>query len=67
VPCTGDFFLVARSGERYEFSVRNFSPDSGEACTPGPGEYLTPRDDGTLLYTTSYDPNIRGVLRETTG
>jgi hypothetical protein len=63
VPCTGRFFFVGRKGPRYEFSVAHFSADSGKACTPGAGEYLTPQDDGTLLYTTSYDPGIRGTLR----
>jgi hypothetical protein len=64
VPCTGQFYFLGHSGQRYEFSVRNFSADSGEACTPGAGEYLTPQKDGTLLYTTGYDPGIRGTLRK---
>lgn len=63
VPCTGRFLLVGRKGRKYEFSVAEFSADSGKACTPGAGEYLTPQENGTLLYTTSYDPGIRGTLQ----
>ena len=62
VPCFGDLFFHDFSGGRYEFSVENFSAASGDGCTPGAGEYLTPQGDGTLLYTTGYDPAIRGIL-----
>jgi hypothetical protein len=62
VPCFGDLFFHDLSGGRYEFSVENFSAASGKGCTPGAGEYLTPQGDGTLLYTTGYDPAIRGIL-----
>ncbi len=63
VPCFGDLYFYDFVGGRYEFSVRNFSPASGDECSPGAGEYLTPLDDGTLLYTTGYDASIRGILR----
>jgi hypothetical protein len=65
VPCFGDLFFHDFSGGRYEFSVENFSAASSEGCTPGAGEYLTPQADGTLLYTTGYDPAIRGILYKT--
>jgi hypothetical protein len=59
--CRGDFVLYAVSGGTYEFTVANFTPGSGSACTPGPGEYLAPQAGGTLKYTTSYGPS--GTLR----
>jgi hypothetical protein len=62
VPCFGDLSFKAVAGERYEFSVDHFSADSGKACTPGAGEYLTPHGDDALLYTTGYDASIRGIL-----
>jgi hypothetical protein len=62
VPCTGDLSLYAVSDGTYEFSVDDFTPDSGPACTPGAGEYLTPADDGTLSYTTGYDTSIQATL-----
>jgi hypothetical protein len=67
VPCFGDLSFYEVSRGRYEFSVDNFSGDSGTSCTPGAGEYLTPQEDGTLLYTTGYDPNIRGTLQKSPG
>ena len=67
VPCSGDFSFVGRKGRRYEFSVDNFSANSGSSCTPGAGEFLTPRPNGTLLYTTSYDPSVKGTLQRAAG
>jgi hypothetical protein len=62
IPCLGDLYLRAVSNGRYEFAVNDFSADSGEACSPGPGEYFTPQPDGSLGYTTAYDPRIQGTL-----
>lgn len=62
VPCFGDLFFHDFSVGRYEFSVQNFSAGSGQDCAPGAGEFLMPQGDGTLLYTTGYDPAIRGIL-----
>jgi hypothetical protein len=67
LPCFGDLYLHTISGEGYEFNVDNFSPASDEACAPGAGEFLTPQDEGTLLYTTSYDDDIQGVLHKQSG
>jgi hypothetical protein len=63
VPCFGDLSFKGVEGERYEFSVDHFSATSGKSCTPGAGEYLTPHGDDALLYTTGYDPSVRGILR----
>jgi hypothetical protein len=62
VPCFGDLSFRGIEGDRYEFSVDHFSATSGEACTPGAGEYLTPHGDDALLYTTGYDRSVRGLL-----
>jgi hypothetical protein len=62
LPCEGDLSLHTVTARRYEFSVDNFSDASARGCTPGAGEFLTPQDDGTLLYTTGYDRSIQGVL-----
>jgi hypothetical protein len=62
VPCFGDLSLKEISGDRYEFSVDHFSAASAATCTPGAGEYLTPRGDDSLVYTTGYDRSVRGIL-----
>lgn len=62
LPCEGDLSLYAVTARRYEFSVDNFSDASARGCTSGAGEFLTPQEDGTLLYTTGYDRSIQGVL-----
>jgi hypothetical protein len=64
VPCFGELYFHGFSRGRYEFSVDNFSRASARSCTPGAGEYLTPQEDGTLLYTTGYDPGIRATLQK---
>lgn len=64
VQCAGKLSLHAVLERRYEFSVDNFSAGSGVDCTPGAGEYLTPQQDGTLRYTTGYDPAIDATLKK---
>jgi hypothetical protein len=60
--CFGDISLKRIAGERYEFSVDHFSAASARACMPGAGELLMRHGDDALLYTTSYDLSIRGIL-----
>lgn len=64
VPCEGALTLVQVSDGDHEFSVDHFTRDSGPACSQGAGEHLRLQADGTLLYTTSYDPQIRSTLRK---
>ena len=62
VPCEGEITLESVSGEDYEFSVDNFSSDSGPTCTPGAGEIFRQSGADTLSYRTTYAP-ITGTLR----
>jgi hypothetical protein len=62
--CLGDFILFKVTGATYEFDVRNFQPPSDPTqCREGAGEFLTPQPDGSLLYTTNYNPGMQGILR----
>jgi hypothetical protein len=65
LPCEGQLYLYAVAGSERERSVDDFSADSSKACTPGAGELFGLLADGTLPYTTTYDPRVRGVLVRT--
>ena len=64
VPCHGEVFLEHVLENGYEFRVDNFSKDSGSRCSPGAGDVFTPQPDQTLLYTATYPPYAKGVLRK---
>lgn len=66
VPCQGELFLQAIEQQDYEFGVDNFTRDSSADCTPGAGEHFRLLPDGTLLYTTTYDPKASGILHRST-
>lgn len=63
VPCHGELFLHGIENNNYEFRVDNFTNNSSAMCTPGAGEHFTILPDGTLLYTTTYDPKASGILK----
>lgn len=65
VPCYGDLFLHGIEKNDYEFRVDNFTNNSSYVCTPGAGEHFKQLPDGTLLYTTTYDPKANGILKKT--
>lgn len=62
VPCQGELTLEQVNNGDHEFSVDHFSGDSAPACSKGAGEHFRRQADGTLLYTTSYDPKARATL-----
>ena len=64
VPCHGEVFLEHVLEKGYEFRVDHFSKDSGSQCSPGAGEVFTPQPDRTLLYTATYSPYAKGILRK---
>lgn len=64
VPCQGELSLLQVSEGDHEFSVDHFTQDSAPACSKGAGEHFRLQADGSLLYTTSYDPKARGVLKK---
>jgi hypothetical protein len=63
VPCYGELFLYQIEQDGYEFRVDNFTSNSSPTCTPGAGEHFTLLSDGTLLYTTTYEPKAKGILK----
>lgn len=62
VPCQGELTLEQVNDGDHEFSVDHFSADSASSCSKGAGEHLRLQADGTLLYTTSYEPKARATL-----
>ena len=62
VPCRGSIYLAAVQQGDYEFRVDNFEPPSTTACTPGAGEHFQLGPDGSLIYSTTYDPIATGTL-----
>lgn len=62
VPCQGQLTLEQVNDGDHEFSVAHFSADSSPSCSEGGGEHLRRQADGTLLYTTSYEPKARATL-----
>ena len=65
VPCYGDIFFYDIKQGSYEFRVDNFLTNSSSTCTPGAGDHFKLLSDGTLLYTTTYDPKANGILKKT--
>ena len=64
VPCHGEVFLEQVLENGYEFRVDHFSKDSASKCYPGAGDVFTPQPDQTLLYTATYSPYAKGILRK---
>ncbi|MGH8477599.1 MAG: hypothetical protein ACRERV_09600 [Methylococcales bacterium] len=64
VPCHGELFLHGIEKDNYEFWVGNFTNNSSSVCTPGAGEHFKQLPDGTLLYTTTYNPKASGILKK---
>lgn len=62
VPCQGELTLEQVNDGDHEFSVDHFGGDSAPSCSKGGGEHLRLQTDGTLLYTTSYEPKARATL-----
>jgi hypothetical protein len=62
VPCRGSIYLAAVQQGDYEFRVDNFEPPSTTACTPGAGEHFQLGPDGSLIYSSTYDPRATGTL-----
>lgn len=62
VPCQGELTLEQVNDGDHEFSVDHFVADSSPQCSKGAGEHLRLQGDGTLLYTTSYEPKARATL-----
>ncbi|MGH6649081.1 hypothetical protein [Aquabacterium sp.] len=62
VPCQGELTLEQVKNGDHEFSVDHFSGDSAASCTKGAGEHFRRQADGSLLYTTSYEPKAHAVL-----
>lgn len=63
--CTGVLALKqGLSGGGFEFDVTDFTASSGPDCNPGPGEFLTPEEDGTLTYTTDYSETRAKLTRQ---
>jgi hypothetical protein len=63
-PCTGRIKLVSVESKTYEFSVDNFTADSGSGCKPGRGDFFTLLDDGSLRWTPSYLPEVESILHK---
>lgn len=61
-PCEGRLTLKQNQGGDHEFSVDHFSADSAASCAEGDGEHLRLLQDGTLRYTTSYEPKASATL-----
>jgi hypothetical protein len=64
VPCHGEVFLEHVLENGYEFRVDHFSKGSGSQCAAGAGEVFTPQPDQTLVYTATYAPYAKGILRK---
>ena len=62
VPCRGAVYLAAVQQGDYEFRVDDFEAPSAASCTAGAGEHFRLAPDGTLLYSTTYDPRAHGTL-----
>lgn len=56
VPCHGVLALAGKVQDTFEFRVDHFTKGSSSACTPGAGEHFALLADGTVLYTTTYEP-----------
>jgi hypothetical protein len=61
-PCTGELTLASQQGPDREFSVDHFSKDSADQCSAGAGEHFRLQADGTLRYTTDYEPKAHATL-----
>lgn len=66
VPCQGELSLVQTVDGDNEFSVDHFTKDSAPVCSKGAGEHFKLQADGSLLYTTTYEPKARGILTKRT-
>jgi hypothetical protein len=65
VPCTGEVTLEEQQGPDREFNVDHFSKDSSDQCSAGGGEHFRLQEDGTLRYTTDYEPKAHATLTKT--
>jgi hypothetical protein len=65
VPCTGEVSLEKQQGPDREFNVDHFSKDSSDQCSAGGGEHFRLQADGTLRYSTDYEPKAQATLTRT--
>ena len=68
VPCYGEVFLDRATVDEFDFRVDNFYGQSDrKVCQPGGGEHFRLRPDGSLMYSTSYEPRAEGLLKRQGG